>query len=139
MIMNDLVGIIRDGDEMRDALAKIDALKPRIARAKASGGREYNPGWHLALDLPKQILVSECIARAALTREESRGGHTRNDFAKMDPEWRKVNLVCSLKDGKLDVQKKALPSIPKELIELFDPVELSKYMTTEELNAVGMA
>ena len=57
----------------------------------------------------------------------------------MDPEWRKVNLVCSLKDGKLDVQKKALPSIPKELIELFDPVELSKYMTAEELNAVGMA
>jgi len=139
MIMNDLVGIIRDGDEMRDALAKIDALKTRITRAKASGGREYNPGWHLALDLPKQILVSECIARAALTREESRGGHTRNDFPKMDPEWRKVNLVCSLKDGKLDVQKKALPSIPKELIELFDPVELSKYMTTEELNAVGMA
>ena len=139
MIMNDLVGIIRDGDEMRDALAKIDALKTRITRAKASGGREYNPGWHLALDLPKQILVSECIARAALTREESRGGHTRNDFAKMDPEWRKVNLVCSLKDGKLDVQKKALPSIPKELIELFDPVELSKYMTAEELNAVGMA
>ncbi len=139
MIMNDLVGIIRDGDEMREALAKIDALKPRIARAKASGGREYNPGWHLALDLPKQILVSECIARAALTREESRGGHTRNDFPTMDPEWRKVNLVCSLKDGKLEIEKKALPSIPKELIELFDPAELKKYMTIEELNAVGMA
>ncbi|MEY4136172.1 MAG: succinate dehydrogenase flavoprotein subunit [Actinomycetota bacterium] len=139
MIMNDLVGIIRDGGEMREALDKIDALKPRIARAKASGGREYNPGWHLALDLPKQILVSECIARAALTREESRGGHTRNDFPTMDPEWRKVNLVCSLKDGKLDIQKKALPSIPKELIELFDPAELKKYMTIEELNAVGMA
>ncbi|MGI9137359.1 MAG: fumarate reductase/succinate dehydrogenase flavoprotein subunit, partial [Candidatus Nanopelagicales bacterium] len=139
MIMNDLVGIIRDGDEMREALAKIDALKPRIARAKASGGREYNPGWHLALDLPKQILVSECIARAALTREESRGGHTRNDFSKMDPEWRKVNLVCSLKDGKLEITKKPLPSIPKELISLFDPEELKKYMTIEELNAVGMA
>ena len=139
MIMNDLVGIIRDGDEMRDALAKIDALKPRIARAKASGGREYNPGWHLALDLPKQILVSECIARAALTREESRGGHTRNDFPVMDPEWRKVNLVCSLNDGQLEITKKALPSIPKELISLFDPAELKKYMTIEELDAVGMA
>ena len=139
MIMNDLVGIIRDGDEMREALAKIEALKPRIARAKASGGREYNPGWHLALDLPKQILVSECIARAALTREESRGGHTRNDFPVMDPEWRKVNLVCSLKDGKLEITKKALPSIPKELITLFDPAELKKYMTIEELDAVGMA
>ena len=139
MIMNDLVGIIRDGGEMRDALDKIEALRPRIARAKASGGREYNPGWHLALDLPKQILVSECIARAALTREESRGGHTRNDFPKMDPEWRKVNLVCSLKDGKLDIQKKSLPSIPQELISLFDPEELKKYMTIEELNAVGMA
>jgi succinate dehydrogenase / fumarate reductase, flavoprotein subunit len=139
MIMNDLVGIIRDGDEMREALAKIEALKPRIARAKASGGREYNPGWHLALDLPKQILVSECIARAALTREESRGGHTRNDFPVMDPEWRKVNLVCSLNDGKLEITKKALPSIPKELITLFDPAELKKYMTIEELDAVGMA
>jgi succinate dehydrogenase / fumarate reductase flavoprotein subunit len=139
MVMNELVGIIRDGSEMREALDKIEALKPRIARAKASGGREYNPGWHLALDLPKQILVSECIARAALTREESRGGHTRNDFPVMDPEWRKVNLVCSLKDGQLDIQKKALPSIPKELLSLFDPAELKKYLTTEELDAVGMA
>ena len=138
-IMNELVGIIRTGDEMRAALEKIEGLKVRIGRAHAMGGREYNPGWHLALDLPKQILVSECVAKAALAREESRGGHTRNDFPVMSPDWRQVNLICRISDNQIDVTKQPVPTIPIELIKLFDAAELKKYMTTEELTSVGMA
>ena len=138
-IMNDLVGIIRTGDEMRAALEKIEGLKVRIGRAHAMGGRDYNPGWHLALDLPKQILVSECVAKAALAREESRGGHTRNDFPVMSPDWRQVNLICRISDNQIDVTKQAVPTIPVELITLFDAAELKKYMTIEELTSVGMA
>jgi succinate dehydrogenase / fumarate reductase flavoprotein subunit len=102
-----------------------------------TGGREYNPGWHLALDLPKQLLVSECIALSALTREESRGGHTRNDFPEMDPEWRKVNLVCHLSDTGMFVSRQDLPSMPAELVGLFSEKELSKYVTAEELSSIA--
>ena len=132
-VMNSLVGIIRNGAEIRAALVKLDELKVRAAKVKASGGREYNPGWHLSLDLQKQILVSQCVAKAALIREESRGGHTRDDFPAMDPNWRKVNLICRLADGEVDVQKQDLPTIPAELLSLFEVSELTKYMTAEEL------
>ena len=71
----------------------------RVANVGATGGRKFNPGWHLALDLRNMLVVSECTARAALEREESRGGHTREDFPEMDPKWRQVNLVCSLTTG----------------------------------------
>ena len=78
--MHDLVGIIRTAPEMEQALERIAALKERVANLSVEGHRQYNPGWHLALDLPHMLVVSECIARAALEREESRGGHTRDDF-----------------------------------------------------------
>ena len=67
---------------------------------RAEGGPAYNPGWHLALDLRNIMLIAECVAQAALERQESRGGHTRDDYPGMSPEWRKVNLICSLdEDG----------------------------------------
>ena len=78
--MHDLVGIIRTAPEMEQALERIAALKERVANLSVEGHRQYNPGWHLALDLPHMLIVSECIARAALERQESRGGHTRDDF-----------------------------------------------------------
>src|SRR5690606_5577991 len=93
--MNDLVGIIRRADEMTEALQAIEKLKERAKNTAPAGGRVYNPSWHLALDLRNMLLVSECIARAALMREESRGGHTRDDFPKMSPEWRRRLLVCT--------------------------------------------
>ena len=136
-VMNDLVGIIRNADEMRVALKRIEELKERTRTMKTGGGREYNPGWHLALDLPKQLLVSQCIAESALMREESRGGHTRDDFPAMDPEWRKVNLQCSLIDDRLSVQRKALPEMTPELAALFDAKELSKYMTEAEVESLA--
>jgi succinate dehydrogenase / fumarate reductase flavoprotein subunit len=133
-VMGDLVGIIRRASELADALERLEELKLRVAEVGAVGGRRYNPGWHLALDLRNMLVVSICTAKAALEREESRGGHTREDFPKMSPEWRRVNLVCSLdKEGDVQLDHKPLPKIRPELIQLFDRTELSKYLTDEEL------
>jgi succinate dehydrogenase / fumarate reductase flavoprotein subunit len=133
-VMGDLVGIIRRAGELTDALKRLEELKLRVQNVGAVGGRKYNPGWHLALDLRNMLVVSQCTARAALEREESRGGHTREDFPKMSPEWRLVNLVCSLDDaGEVLLERKPVPKMPDELIKLFDRTELSKYVTAEEL------
>jgi succinate dehydrogenase / fumarate reductase flavoprotein subunit len=133
-IMNDLVGLIRRESEMTTALVELDKLRDRTAQVSAPGGRAYNPGWHLALDLRNMLMVAECVAQAALERQESRGGHTREDYPAMSPEWRKVNLICSL-DADGDVTLKRQPMVPMrtDLLELFDVSELHKYMTDEEL------
>jgi succinate dehydrogenase / fumarate reductase flavoprotein subunit len=132
-VMQDLVGIIRREHELEDALKRLDDLRPRVAGVRATGGRRFNPGWHLALDLRNMLVVSECTARAALQREESRGGHTREDFPAMDAEWRKLNLVCSLAGDSVALTPKPVPAMRRELLELFDIAELKKYLTTEEL------
>jgi succinate dehydrogenase / fumarate reductase flavoprotein subunit len=119
--MHDLVGIIRTEPEMAQALERIAALKERVANLSVEGHRQYNPGWHLALDLPHMLLVSECIARAALDRQESRGGHTRDDFPGPDPEWGRTNLVCSrAPDGSVELTRQPLPQMPPELAEIFE-------------------
>ncbi len=132
-VMQDLVGIIRRRHELEESLKRLADLRPRIAAVSATGGRRYNPGWHLALDLRNMLIVSECTAKAALEREESRGGHTREDFPEMDPTWRKVNLVCSLVGGEVAVSRQALMPMRADLLELFDRGEMSKYLTEEEL------
>src|SRR6516162_7424771 len=81
--MSDLVGIIRREDEIKKALTELEGFRARAAGVKAEGGRAYNPGWHLALDLRNMVLIAECVAQAALERQESRGGHTRDDFPAM--------------------------------------------------------
>ncbi|MGY1623551.1 fumarate reductase/succinate dehydrogenase flavoprotein subunit [Geodermatophilus sp. SYSU D00965] len=119
--MHDLVGIIRTEPEMEQALERIAALKQRVAALSVEGHRQYNPGWHIALDLPHMLVVSECIARAALAREESRGGHTRDDFPAADAEWARTNLVCTrTPDGGVTVTRQALPEMPPELAEIFE-------------------
>jgi succinate dehydrogenase / fumarate reductase, flavoprotein subunit len=132
--MNDLVGIIRTADEVETALKKLEDLKARAKKITVKGDKIFNPGWHLALDLPNMLIVSECIARSALIREESRGGHTRDDFPAMSDEWRKVNLVCRPAGEGVEVTQQPLPTMPPELLSLFDREELSKYMTDEELS-----
>jgi succinate dehydrogenase / fumarate reductase, flavoprotein subunit len=133
--INDLVGLVRTGSELQDAMERIEKLKDRAKRVSTVGGRAFNPGWHLALDLRNMLIVSECVARAALIREESRGGHTRDDYPGMNPEWRKTNLVCSLNaaaDG-IDVVKQPMLPMRPDLLNLFQKDELKKYYTDEEI------
>ena len=98
--MNDLVGIIRKAEELERSLEEIEKLKERAEHLVVEGHRQYNPGWHLAIDLRNMLLVSECIAKAALAREESRGGHTRDDFPKPSEEWGAKNLVLAAERGR---------------------------------------
>ncbi|MFI0737089.1 fumarate reductase/succinate dehydrogenase flavoprotein subunit [Streptomyces sp. NPDC021100] len=143
--MNDLVGIIRKAPEMEEALRRLSGLRARARRAGVEGHRQFNPGWHLALDLRNMLLVSECVARAALERTESRGGHTRDDHPGMDRRWRKARLVCRLADdstepaaedpalGRIRLERQEPPAIRPDLLELFEKDELKKYLTDEEL------
>jgi succinate dehydrogenase / fumarate reductase flavoprotein subunit len=136
---NDLVGIIRIKSELEESLVKIAELRKRALNSKVDGGRSFNPGFHLALDLDNMLMVSESIARSALQREESRGGHTREDFPKMDPNWRQVNSITTWDGSAVKVNKEALPSIPQELAALFELEELKKYLTEAELSNYGGA
>jgi succinate dehydrogenase / fumarate reductase flavoprotein subunit len=146
-VMNDLVGIIRRAPEMEQALERLAGLRERSRRVGVEGHRQFNPGWHLAIDLRNMLLVSECVARAALERTESRGGHTRDDHPDMDRAWRQVNLVCELApegaapegaDGQpgqvVGLRKRPMPAIRADLLALFEREELRKYLTDEELD-----
>jgi succinate dehydrogenase / fumarate reductase flavoprotein subunit len=133
--MHELVGIIRKAEEISEALEVVAKLRERAANCGTAGSRIYNPGWHLAIDLRNMLLVSECVGRAALMREESRGGHTRDDFPAMSPEWRRILLVCAASpDGSVvKIEEKIQPSMRGDLITLFDRDELKKYITQDEL------
>jgi succinate dehydrogenase / fumarate reductase flavoprotein subunit len=119
-VMQRLVGIIRKADELRASLAEIEKLKERARHLSVEGHRQYNPGWHLSLDLANMLVVSECIAKAALEREESRGGHTRDDFPKPDPSWGALNLALTLRGDDVHLARQPLPQMPDELRRLFD-------------------
>jgi len=137
-VMNDLVGIIRDGSEMRDAITKLEGLKKRAKNVTVQGERQFNPGWHLSLDLENMLLVSESIAKSALVREESRGGHTRNDFPTMDKNWRPKHVINSWNGSNVETKIESIPPMPKELAGLFEKEELGKYLLPEELAQLGM-
>ncbi|HEU0286713.1 MAG TPA: fumarate reductase/succinate dehydrogenase flavoprotein subunit, partial [Nocardioidaceae bacterium] len=119
--MQSLVGIIRREGELAQSLEQLAEMRKRLPHLSVEGNRQYNPGWHLALDLRNMLVVSECIASAALERTESRGGHTREDHPGASDEWGKINLVLTLGDGG-DVQLKhqPLPQMPGELTELIE-------------------
>jgi succinate dehydrogenase / fumarate reductase, flavoprotein subunit len=136
-VTHNLVGIIRTGAELKDAIAKIADIRKRSANVSVAGGRKFNPGFHLAFDLDNMLLVAESTAKSADSREESRGGHTRDDFPGMSNEWRQVNHISSFDGQKVNVRKQALPPMPKELFELFDVHELEKYMTPDEVAKGG--
>jgi succinate dehydrogenase flavoprotein subunit len=132
--MSDLVGIIRREAEIKTALSELEKLRERTENVGAAGGRAYNPGWHLALDLRNILLIAQCVAQAALERQESRGGHTREDYPDMSAEWRKVNLICGLDaSGEVTIRRQPLTPMRTDLLGLFEVSELKKYMTDEEL------
>ncbi len=134
--MNDLVGIIRRADEMEQALKRLQELAQRAGRVEVEGHRQFNPGWHLALDLRNMLLVSVCVAKAALERTESRGGHTRDDFPIMDPQWRHQLLVCAgATADDVTVTRQEQRPMRQDLLDVFELDELKKYYTGEELSA----
>ena len=114
--MQELVGIVRTQEEMDQAVEKIAALKQRADQAAAPGNREYNPGWHTALDLHNLLTISEAVARAAARRQESRGAHFREDYPDKDEEWGKTSLVVKKGgDGTMEVSREPVMDIPAEL------------------------
>jgi succinate dehydrogenase / fumarate reductase flavoprotein subunit len=119
--MQRLVGIIRNADELSESLGELKKLRERASHLSVEGHRQYNPGWHLSIDIHNMLLVSDCIAKAALEREESRGGHTRDDYPGPDPYWGKLNLILTLNDkGRVDLKQQPLPQMPDDLAEFFD-------------------
>jgi succinate dehydrogenase / fumarate reductase flavoprotein subunit len=136
-VTHNLVGIIRTGAELKDAIEKIAEIRKRSANVAVTGGRKFNPGFHLAFDLDNMLLVAESTAKSAIGREESRGGHTRDDFPGMDSGWRQYNHISSFDGNQVNVRKQTLPFMPKELFDLFEVDELKKYMTPEEIAKGG--
>jgi succinate dehydrogenase / fumarate reductase flavoprotein subunit len=119
--MHNLVGIIRTESELKEALVKLEEYKERAKHTGVEGNQQYNPGWHLAMDLRSLLTCSEAIARAALERTESRGGHTREDFPKADAEWGSVNLAVREKsEGAMEIAKTPKPAMPPELAKYFE-------------------
>ncbi|WP_433600245.1 fumarate reductase/succinate dehydrogenase flavoprotein subunit [Nocardia sp. CA-135953] len=138
--MNDLVGIIRKEHELQQAIERLAELRTRFNSVTVEGHRQFNPGWHLALDLRNMLLISECVAQAALLRTESRGGHTRDDFPAMDPEWRNKLLVCAIDAADADGPVPGVRVTPEDqipmrddLLALFDLGELEKYYNSADL------
>ena len=118
-IMQNLVGIVRREEEMAQALDRIRRLRERAQRAAVSGHREYNPGWHTALDLENLLTVSEAVTRAALERRESRGGHFRDDYPTKDPAFGTFNTVIRRgADGEMQIERRPIPTMPDELTQV---------------------
>ncbi|MFN2324856.1 MAG: FAD-binding protein, partial [Gemmatimonadales bacterium] len=120
-MMQDLVGIVRREDEMQTALEHLSALRERAGRAGAIGNREYNPGWHTALDLPNLLDISEAITLAALERRESRGGHFRDDYPEKDPDAAGYNIVVQQgAGGAMTVTRAPIPPLPAALQRIIE-------------------
>jgi len=115
-VMQENVGIVRREAEMLRALAEIDSLTQRAEKVTVTGNREYNPGWHTALDLENLLTISRAITITAIERKESRGGHFRDDYPNKDPEFGKVNLVIQAgPDGRMVLSRVPIPPMPAEL------------------------
>jgi succinate dehydrogenase / fumarate reductase flavoprotein subunit len=123
-MMQDSVGIVRQQSEMEYALAELETLKERAERVGVPGNREYNPGWHTALDLRHLLIVSEAIARCALERRESRGGHFRDDYPDKDPAFGTFNHVVRRgRDGAMALERAPIPALPAELAAIIEEMK----------------
>jgi succinate dehydrogenase / fumarate reductase flavoprotein subunit len=119
-MMGDLVGIMRTEEELTKALGELDKFEARAKKVSVSGGREYNPGWHVAMDLRHIVQISRSIALAARERKESRGGHARSDFPNYDPQLGKVNLLIKNAEGRMQVAHQPRTEMPPELKTLVE-------------------
>jgi succinate dehydrogenase / fumarate reductase flavoprotein subunit len=122
--MQDLVGIVRQEAEMQRAVTEIGQLEARAAHAAVEGNREYNPGWHTALDLSNLLTVSRAIALSAIERKESRGGHFREDFPDKDPAAAKYNIIArKAPDGSMEISRQPIPELPAELKQVIEEMK----------------
>jgi len=123
-VMQDLVGIVRNEPEMRRAVDALRELRARAARVGVGGHREYNPGWHAALDLHNLLTVSEAVTQCALERRESRGGHFRDDYPEKDKAYSTFNLIARKgRDGQMEVTRAAIPEMPPELKQIIEEMK----------------
>ena len=123
-MMQDLVGIVRLENEMQRALDGIKKLWERAAKVAVVNNREYNPGWHTALDLKHLLTVSEAITMSAIDRKESRGGHFREDYPNKDPEAQKYNSVISKQaDGSMKLRREPIPPVPDHLKQVIEEMK----------------
>jgi len=121
VMMQDLVGIVRDGREMQQALIALQELQARAGRTGVTGHREYNTGWHTAQDLDSLLTVSEAVARSAIERKESRGGHFRQDYPDKDPAYATFNIAVRRgADGAMQVLRVPIPPMPEELKQVIE-------------------
>ena len=119
--MQENVGIVRTEKEMISALEKLESFRARTSRVGVNGNREFNPGWHTALDLQNLLTVSEAITRAAIERKESRGAQFREDFPNKDPKFGNVNtIVWRGDDGEMKVRLDPIPEVPQELKQIIE-------------------
>ncbi|MEO8193573.1 MAG: fumarate reductase/succinate dehydrogenase flavoprotein subunit [Gemmatimonadales bacterium] len=120
-MMQELVGIVRREEEMQQALAGLEALRNRAARVCVPGNREYNPGWHTALDLDNLLTVAEAVTRSAIERKESRGGHFREDYPEKDAAYAGFNtLVVRGEDGAMRVERAPIPEMREDLRQIVE-------------------
>jgi succinate dehydrogenase / fumarate reductase flavoprotein subunit len=118
--MQDNVGLIRTEAEMQQALVEIGALRERLRRVSVEGNRQYNPGWHLAMDMHSMLTVAEAVTRSAIERKESRGGHTRDDYPNTDSQFGRLNMVTRGRHGEMVVEHQPLPEMPDDLKALLE-------------------
>ena len=120
-MMQDLVGIVRVEDEMKQALAGIAKLRERAVKVGVTSHREYNPGWHTALDLDNLLTVSQAITMSAIERKESRGGHFRDDYPEKDPEYAKFNIVLKKgADGEMQLRRETPVPMRDDLKQIIE-------------------
>jgi succinate dehydrogenase / fumarate reductase flavoprotein subunit len=116
--MQSLVGIFRNEEDLRKALEHLEQFKPRLAQVRIDGSRMFNPGWHLTRDLRSMLLISEAVTRSALARQESRGAHSRIDYAKLDDAWGVKNNIVSIQGGTMNLRQEPVREMPQDLQKL---------------------
>jgi succinate dehydrogenase / fumarate reductase flavoprotein subunit len=119
-LMQDKVGIVRGAEDLQGALNELAELRRRAARVQVGGNIQYNPGWHLALDLKNMLDISEAVTRAALERTESRGAHTREEYPDSVAEWGRVNLIVRQTERGIEVVREPLAEVPADLKVLLE-------------------
>jgi succinate dehydrogenase / fumarate reductase, flavoprotein subunit len=117
-VMQNLVGIFRTQEDLKKALAELEKLKTRAAKASVEGSRLFNPGWHLSYDLKSMLIVSEAVTRSALARAESRGAHSRIDYPNVDPVWEKKNNIIVHEGGEMKRRESPVAEMPGELKQI---------------------